>query len=55
MRSPAVRTADRRWSSTLLLAAAYPASQVVGFDYHDASIDQARTVMVNWMVYAGTH
>ena len=30
-------------SSTLLLADAYPASRVVGFDYHDASIDQART------------
>ena len=29
-------------SSTLLLAASYPASQVVGYDYHEPSIDQAR-------------
>ena len=29
-------------SSTLLLAAAYPACQVVGFDYHAPSIEQAR-------------
>ena len=29
-------------SSTLLLAAAYPASQVVGFDYHGPSVEQAR-------------
>jgi SAM-dependent methyltransferase len=29
-------------SSTLLLAAAYPASQIVGFDYHRPSVDQAR-------------
>ena len=29
-------------SSTLLMADAYPRSQVVGFDYHEASIDQAR-------------
>jgi SAM-dependent methyltransferase len=29
-------------SSTLLLAAAYPASQIVGFDYHAPSVEQAR-------------
>ena len=29
-------------SSTLLLAASYPASQVVGFDYHEPSVEQAR-------------
>jgi SAM-dependent methyltransferase len=29
-------------SSTLLLAAAYPASSVVGFDYHGPSVEQAR-------------
>lgn len=29
-------------SSTLLLAESYPASQVVGFDYHAPSIEQAR-------------
>ncbi|MCW2535126.1 MAG: Methyltransferase type 11 [Modestobacter sp.] len=29
-------------SSTLLLAAAYPAAQVVGFDYHAPSVEQAR-------------
>ena len=29
-------------SSTLLLAASYPASQVVGFDYHEQSVEQAR-------------
>jgi SAM-dependent methyltransferase len=29
-------------SSTLLLAASYPASRVVGFDYHEPSIEQAR-------------
>jgi SAM-dependent methyltransferase len=29
-------------SSTLLLAAAYPASQIVGFDYHASSVEQAR-------------
>ena len=29
-------------SSTLLLAAAYPASQVVGFDHHAPSVEQAR-------------
>lgn len=29
-------------SSTLLLAAAYPAAQVVGFDYHTPSVEQAR-------------
>jgi SAM-dependent methyltransferase len=29
-------------SSTLLLAESYPASRVTGFDYHEASIDQAR-------------
>jgi len=29
-------------SSTLLLAESYPASRVVGFDYHEPSIDQAR-------------
>lgn len=29
-------------SSTLLLAAAYPASQIVGFDYHRPSVEQAR-------------
>ncbi len=29
-------------SSTLLLAAAYPASQIVGFDYHTPSVEQAR-------------
>ncbi len=29
-------------SSTLLLAEAFPASQIVGFDYHQASVDLAR-------------
>ncbi len=29
-------------SSTLLLGEAYPASQIVGFDYHEPSIEQAR-------------
>ncbi len=29
-------------SSTLLLASSYPASRITGFDYHEASIDQAR-------------
>jgi SAM-dependent methyltransferase len=29
-------------ASTLLMAAAFPASRFVGFDYHDASIDRAR-------------
>jgi SAM-dependent methyltransferase len=29
-------------ASTLLLAAAYPASQVVGFDYHAPSVEEAR-------------
>ncbi len=29
-------------SSTLLLAEAYPASRIVGFDYHAPSVDQAR-------------
>ena len=29
-------------SSTLLLAASYPASRVVGFDYHEPSVEQAR-------------
>jgi SAM-dependent methyltransferase len=29
-------------SSTLLMAEAYPASRIVGFDYHEPSIDQAR-------------
>ncbi|WP_409329127.1 class I SAM-dependent methyltransferase [Trujillonella humicola] len=29
-------------SSSLLMAAAFPASRITGFDYHDASIDQAR-------------
>jgi ubiquinone/menaquinone biosynthesis C-methylase UbiE len=29
-------------SSTLLLAAAYPASQIIGFDYHAPSVEQAR-------------
>src|SRR5215212_3855509 len=29
-------------SSTLLLAAAYPASEIIGFDYHAPSIEQAR-------------
>jgi len=29
-------------SSTILLAKAYPRAEIIGFDYHDESIDQAR-------------
>lgn len=30
-------------ASTILMAQAYPACEVIGFDYHDGSIDMART------------